>query len=149
MQKKGSKYRAKVYQAYRYNLEFDDSCIDNPEGLNVKVFIKADREWVRFILMKIFNKADREWVRFILENRNSDSSVHDFDIVIGPTADENTVTVINSYKDELEETDYADEVLDALIKELEPENLPKQYFFGTRQALSKLHFKKVRREIVG
>ena len=51
MQKNGSKYRAKVYQAYRYNLEFDDSCIDNPEGLNVKVFIKADREWVRFILM--------------------------------------------------------------------------------------------------
>ncbi len=39
--------------------------------------------------------------------------------------------------------------VDALIKELEPENLPKQYFFGTRQALSKLHFKKVRREIVG
>nr|WP_300864812.1 DUF3990 domain-containing protein [uncultured Acetatifactor sp.] len=133
MQKKGSKYRAKVYRAYRYNLEFDDSCIDNPEGLNVKVFIKADREWVRFILM----------------NRGSDNSAHDFDIVIGPTADENTVTVINSYKDELEETDYADEVLDALIKELEPENLPKQYFFGTRQALSKLHFKNVRREIVG
>ena len=97
----------------------------------------------------MFIKADREWVRFILMNRGSDNSAHDFDIVIGPTADENTVTVINSYKDELEETDYADEVLDALIKELEPENLPKQYFFGTRQALSKLHFKNVRREIVG
>lgn len=87
------KYRVKTYQAYRYNLEFDDSCLDNPDGL------------------KVFRKADREWVRFILKNRGSDSSAHDFDIVIGPTADENTVTVINSYKDELEETEYADAVL--------------------------------------
>lgn len=133
MQQRNPEYRVKTYQAYRYNLEFDDSCLDNPDGLKVKVF----------------RKADREWVRFILKNRGSDSSAHDFDIVIGPTADENTVTVINSYKDELEETDYADEVLDALIKELEPENLPKQYFFGTGQAICKLHFKNVRREIVG
>lgn len=133
IKQRNSEYRVKTYQAYRYNLEFDDSCLDNPEGLKVKVF----------------RKADREWVRFVLENRDSDDSAHDFDIVIGPTADENTVTIINSYKDELEETDYADEVLDALIKELEPENLPKQYFFGTRQAISKLRFKNVRREIVG
>jgi len=36
-----------------------------------------------------------------------------------------------------------------LIKELEPENLPKQYFFGTNHAIKMLHFKKIRREIVG
>lgn len=46
-------------------------------------------------------------------------------------------------------TNYADEVLDSLIKELEPENLPKQYFFGTSAAIQKLRFKKIRREIVG
>lgn len=95
MQQRNPEYRVKTYQAYRYNLEFDDSCLDNPDGLKVKVF----------------RKADREWVRFILKNRGSDSSAHDFDIVIGPTADENTVTVINSYKDELEETDYVEAVL--------------------------------------
>jgi hypothetical protein len=36
-----------------------------------------------------------------------------------------------------------------LIKELEPENLPKQYFFGTIHAIRMLHFKKIKREIVG
>ncbi len=133
IQQRVPKYKAKIYRAYRYNLEFDDSCIDNPKDLKVKVF----------------TEADREWVRFILKNRDSDCSVHDYDIVIGPTADENTVTVINSYKEELVTTDYADEVLDALIKELKPENLPKQYFFGTVAAIQKLHFKKVRRETVG
>ncbi|MBP3474989.1 MAG: DUF3990 domain-containing protein [Lachnospiraceae bacterium] len=133
IRQRNPKYRERTYQAYRYNLEFEDSCIDNPEGLKVKVF----------------KEADREWVRFILKNRDSDSSVHDYDIVIGPTADENTVTIINSYKEELAVTNYADEVLDTLIKDLEPENLPKQYFFGTKAAIQKLHFKKVRREIVG
>jgi hypothetical protein len=133
IQQRNPKYRIKIYQAYRYNLEFDDSCIDNPENLKIKVFKEADREWLRFILM----------------NRESDSSIHDYDIVIGPTADENTVTIINSYREELIAADYADEVLDALIKDLSPENLPKQYFFGTSAAVQKLRFKKMRREIVG
>ena len=86
---------------------------------------------------------------YVLKNRDSDISVHDYDIVIGPTADENTVTIINSYREELIATDYSDEVLDNLIKDLEPENLPKQYFFGTNAAVQKLCFKKIRREIVG
>lgn len=126
-------YRARTFQAYRYDLEFDDSCIDDPGNLKIKVF----------------EKADREWVRFILRNRNADITVHDYDIVIGPTADENTVTIINSYREELIATNYADKVLDALIKELQPENLPKQYFFGTDAAIQKLRFKKIRREILG
>jgi hypothetical protein len=133
IQQRNPKYKTKIYHAYRYNLEFDDSCIDNPGNLKIK----------------IFKEADMEWIRFILKNRDSDSRVHDYDIVIGPTADENTVTIINSYKEELIATDYADEVLEALIRELKPENLPKQYFFGTDAAIQKLRFKKNIREIVG
>lgn len=114
IRQRNPKYRTKTFQAYRYNLEFDDSCIDNPGNLKIKVFKEANRGLVRFILM----------------NRDEDSTIHDYDIVIGPAADENTVTVINSYKEELIATNYADEVIDALIRELEPENLPKQYFLG-------------------
>lgn len=133
IRQRNPKYRTKIYKAYRYDLEFDDSCIEHPPGLKIKVF----------------KKADREWIRFILENRDSDVSVHDYDIVIGPTADENTVTIINSYKEELLATDYANYLLDELINELQPENLPKQYFFGTDAAIQKLSFKQARREIVG
>ena len=59
------------------------------------------------------------------------------------------VTIINAYREELISNNYSDEILDALIKELEPENLPKQYFFGTTHAIKMLHFKKVKREVVG
>lgn len=133
IRQRNPKYKSKIYHAYRYNLEFDDSCINNPDNLNIKVF----------------READREWVLFILKNRDSDRAAHNYDIVIGPTADENTVTIINSYREELIATNYASEVLDSLIKELEPENLPKQYFFGTNAAIQRLQFKKIRREIVG
>ncbi|MCD7832687.1 MAG: DUF3990 domain-containing protein [Lachnospiraceae bacterium] len=133
LRKRISGYKAKTFTAYRYNLEFDDRCISVPGNLKIKVF----------------QMADKEWMRFILKNRDSEFSVHDYDIVIGPTADENTVTIINSYKEELEASNYADETLEALISELKPENLPKQYFFGTQAAIHLLRFKNVRREIVG
>ena len=133
IKQKNPKFSVAVYHAYRYNLEFDDSCLVESGGLKIKVF----------------KTADKDWIRFILKNRDSEISAHDYDIVIGPTADENTVTIINVYKEELIETDYADEVLESLIKELHPENLPKQYFFGTDAAIKTLRFKKVRREIVG
>lgn len=132
IKRRNPQYKEKRYQAYRYNLEFDDDCISNPGELKVKVF----------------GKADREWVRFVLYNRSSETSKHGYDIVIGPTADENTVTIINSYKEVLLGSNYSDEVLDALIDELRPENLPKQYFFGTEAAIRKLRFKNIRREIV-
>ncbi len=131
--KRNPQFKLNIYQAYRYNLEFDDSCIDEPKDLKIK----------------FFTSADREWVKFVLKNRDSDGSTHNYDIVIGPTADENTVTIINSYREELAASNYANEILDALIQELEPENLPKQYFFGTDAAIQKLRFKKIRREIVG
>ena len=132
IKQKNPNFPARVYQAYRYNLEFDDSCLDNPGALKIK----------------IFKSADKEWMLFILKNRDCETCAHDYDIVIGPTADENTVTIINSYKEELIAANYADEVLEELIKELEPENLPKQYFFGTEAALKTLRFKSVRKEIV-
>ena len=132
IKQKNPGYRITNYQAYCYNLEFDDKCLESPENLKIKVF----------------ETADKEWMRFILKNRDCAASAHDYDIVIGPTADENTVTMINSYREELIITNYADEVLDELIEELQPENLPKQYFFGTAAAIRMLRFKTVKREIV-
>ena len=115
--------------AYRYNLLFSEEMC----GLKVK----------------IFEKADKEWLRFVLGNRKCAGCAHDFDIVIGPTADAETTTIINEYYEELEESGYSDEVCDKIIAELKPENLPKQYFFGTREALDTLSFDKVKRQVIG
>ncbi|MBR3469317.1 MAG: DUF3990 domain-containing protein [Lachnospiraceae bacterium] len=115
--------------AYRYNLIFSEETA----GLKVKKFKKADKEWLRFIIM----------------NRKCDGCAHDYDIVIGPTADAETTTIINEYYDELEQSCYSDEVCDKVISELKPENLPKQYFFRTTEAIRTLKFDKIKRQVIG
>ena len=126
---KNKTYKKEVFTAYRYNLNYSE----NTAGLKVK----------------IFKSADIEWIRFILKNRKCKYTAHEYDIVIGPTADEETTTIINVYEEELERTNYADEVLLRLISELKPENLPKQYFFANSEAVKTLKFDKIKREIVG
>jgi hypothetical protein len=115
--------------AYRYNLIFDE------EIQNLKV--------------KIFEKADSEWLRFIIKNRMCDGCAHDYDIVIGPTADAETTAIIDDYIEELKETGYADEVCEKVIEKLKPENLPKQYFFRTEKAVQTLKFDKIKRQVIG
>ena len=115
--------------AYRYNLIFNEQIDD--------------------LLVKRFDKADNEWLRFVIANRNCKTCTHEYDIVIGPTADAETTAIINEYYDELEEKGYSDEVCEKVISELKPENLPKQYFFRTEKALQTLSFDKIKRQVVG
>lgn len=115
--------------AYRYNLLFNE----DTEGLSVKIFKSADSEWLRFIMM----------------NRKCAGSAHNYDIVIGPTADAETTTIINEYYDELEDSGYAEEICRKVISELKPENLPKQYFFRTEKAIKTLTFAAVKRQVIG
>ena len=70
------------------------------------------------------------------------------DIVIGPTADAQTTTIINEHMEELEESGFGEDVCDKVIAELMPENLPKQYFFGTEEALKTLKFDKIKRQVI-
>jgi len=48
--------------------------------------------------IKEFAEADREWMRFIVLNRESKSIIqeHEYDIVIGPTANDNTRAAIQT-----------------------------------------------------
>lgn len=127
--KRNPNYRKEIFEAYRYNLEFSE----NIEGLKVKVFKNADIEWVKFILM----------------NRQSEFTCHEYDIVIGPTADEETTAIINSYEAALIKNNYSEAILKQLIAELKPEKLPKQYFFANKKATDTLKFAVIKREIVG
>jgi hypothetical protein len=98
--------------------------------------------------IKKFTNADTEWVRFIMENRNSPISIHDFDIVIGPTADAETTLILNQYAEDLRKSNYDEDICLQVVRELKPENLPKQYFFGTEVALKALRFDQVKRQVV-
>ena len=80
---------------------------------------------------------------------SNQACAHNYDIVIGPTADAETTTIINEYYDELEKSGYSEDMCEKVIAELKPENLPKQYFFGTKEAVETLSFDKVKRQVIG
>ena len=112
------KIKLSKIKAYRYNLDFNEDIND----LNIK----------------IFNKANEEWLKFVIANRQSPVLIHDYDIVVGPTADAQTTMIINEYLDELIETNFSEKTCRKVISKLKPENLPKQYFFGIEKSIKKL-----------
>ena len=70
--------------------------------------------------------------------RNSTGIPHDYDLVIGPTADDDTIYCLKRYYD----GDYGEydsiEAKKMLLKNLEVEKLGIQYFIGKQQIADKI-----------
>ncbi|MCL2814270.1 MAG: DUF3990 domain-containing protein [Oscillospiraceae bacterium] len=90
--------------------------------------------------VKRFETADREWLRFIIANRMNKTRQHEYDIVIGPTANDDTRTSIRAVMNAANGAILSNTALNLLIEMLEPNNLPKQYYFGTSKASVLLKF---------
>jgi len=90
--------------------------------------------------VKRFYTADLEWLRFIIVNRMNRTRQHDYDIVIGPTANDDTRASIRAVMNTANGAILSDTALNLLIEMLEPDNLPEQYYFGTIKAVSMLKF---------
>jgi len=88
--------------------------------------------------VKRFDTADREWLRFIIANRMNRTRQHDYDIVIGPTANDDTRASIRTVMNAANGAVLSDTALSLLIEMLEPNNLPEQYYFGTSKAAAML-----------
>lgn len=81
-----------------------------------------------------FDEYSEDWARFILMNRNNptDKPAHDYDIVIGPIA--NDRVGIQLWRFENKDID-----LPTLVRKLRyMQGLTIQYFFGTEQAIKLL-----------
>lgn len=63
---------------------------------------------------------------------------HNFDLVIGPTADDDTMVCLNSYWRGFYGEVGSDEAKEKLLGFLEPENLGTQYFVGKQEIADKL-----------
>ena len=97
--------------------EMDDSALHS--GLKVKVFPE---------------KACVEWLLFVDANRDRKTiePVHDYDIVIGPIANDGVVLQLTNYREGI----YSPEEASRLLQD---KYLDQQYYFGTERALQFLH----------
>lgn len=104
--------------------EFDETALHS--DLKVKVFPE---------------KATVEWFLFVDANRDRESQqpIHDYDIVIGPIADDGVVLQITNYRENI----YTPEQAAAALQD---KYMDQQYYFGTEKALR--FIKKVKVEIL-
>ena len=111
------------------------------DGTQLSVFV-YEYEFDPFEMDKLnvkrFNAADREWLKFIIVNRMNRTRQHDYDIVIGPTANDDTRASIRTVMNATNGAILSDNALDLLIEILEPGILPEQYFFGKNRAAAML-----------
>ena len=79
-------------------------------------------------------KASVEWFLFVDANRDRKNvqPIHDYDIVIGPIADDGVVLQLTNYREGV----YSPEQAAALLQD---KYLDQQYFFGSDRALGYLH----------
>ncbi|MBF0998626.1 MAG: DUF3990 domain-containing protein [Lachnospiraceae bacterium] len=82
-----------------------------------------------------FSNADKDWLQFVVRNRREKELSPDYDLVIGPVANDTTLPVIDDYMDGKYDQDEA-------VKRLMPQNLTDQYAFLTEKALSFLSFER-------
>jgi len=109
-------------------LEKNDSTAEINQYVNVYEFTRNDN-----LHILNFDEATEEWLKFVFKNRQSDELVHQYDIVIGPVANDNLYQVLTGYEDgiyNVEET----------IKRLKTYLLSNQISFHTLKSLETIKY---------
>lgn len=75
-----------------------------------------------------FEQADVHWLRFVTANRKGSHPAGEWDLIIGPVANDQTMPTLTLFLD-----GFYDE--EETIKRLLPQNLKDQYVFSTDKAL--------------
>ena len=100
--------------------------------------IRIDLEYAESLNVKIFETADEEWLDFVLMCRKKGGVPHEYDLVIGPTADDDTMLCLKTYWDGLYGRVGSSDAKRLLLNNLEPENLGEQYYVGRQEIADRL-----------
>lgn len=102
-------------------------------GIPIVSVFEIGEDDLNNLRIKVFKEASEEWLNFVSENRKKLIYNNEYDIIMGPVADDNTMPVVDLYMQ-----GFLD-VKDA-IKRLLPQKLKNQVVFKNEFALSKLKF---------
>lgn len=86
--------------------------------------------------VRYFKEADLDWLDFVLKSRKTFRLWHSYDVVIGPTADDDTKLVLNAYNEGLYGDPKSKKAKYILLEQLEVNNLGVQVFIATQAGLS-------------
>lgn len=104
------------------------------DGEPIVLVYEVDENEMKKLQILRFEEYNEEWAEFILANRSNttDNAVHQYDIVIGPIADDKVGVQLWRYENQLID-------LPTLVRKLKyMKGMTIQYFFGTEKAISLL-----------
>lgn len=101
------------------------------EGKKIITVFDFDEDMMYSLAILKFDAPSAEWLKYVSNNRNKNSFSDDFDIVIGPVANDRTMPVIKLYFSGI----YNEE---ETIRRLMPQKLKDQFVFKTENALKSL-----------
>ena len=104
------------------------------EGEPIVMEYEVDEIEMQKLQILRFEEYSEEWAEFILANRSNvtGGSIHQYDIVVGPIADDRVGVQLWKYENQLID-------LPTLVKKLKyMKGMTIQYFFGTKKAISLL-----------
>lgn len=93
-----------------------------------------DETALSFLSVKMFKDPSEEWALFVMANRSRKNvqPTHDFDIVIGPVADDTIATLFRNFDDGIID-------LPMLVQGLKYKKVSSQYLFHSAEAIKYLH----------
>ena len=100
--------------------------------------ITIDTVYMHKLKVKTFETADEDWIDFVLLCREKGGVPHDYDVVIGPKADDDTMLCLKVYWDGLYGRVGSALAKQVLLSNLEPENLGIQYYVGRQEVADRL-----------
>ncbi len=116
---------------YMQAVEFAENVVRR-EGCGVPTvsLFDFDESLLSQLSVKQFDGYTKEWAEFVLANRknNSDTTLHSYDVVIGPIADDSVGTQIRRLMQ-----GYIS--FDTFLEEIRYKRTTIQYYFGTERSL--------------
>lgn len=116
---------------YMQAVEFAENVVRR-EGCGVPTvsLFDFDECFLSQLSVKQFDGYTKEWAEFVLANRknNSDTTLHSYDVVIGPIADDSVGTQIRRLMQ-----GYIS--FDTFLEEIRYKRTTIQYYFGTERSL--------------
>lgn len=113
------------------------TAINRDKGIPTVSVFEVDENSLKELNLLYFKSSDVDWLRFISANRTGKAINNDYDVIIGPVANDQAIRTVNNYL-----RGYFPE--DVAIKLLLPQKLKDQCVFRTEKSINLLKFKEAR-----
>ena len=98
---------------------------------------ETGKDWNTLNILR-FERADHDWLEFVTANRTQNPKGDQYDLIIGPVANDQTIDVLNLY--------LAGTITETIALELLlPQKLKDQYVLKTMNAVNAIDFQGVRK----